>query len=166
MFNTDQGVQFTSEAFTGVLRARGVAISMDGKGRGRDNVLVERLWRNVKYEEVYPHACDSPADLRAGPARYFRYCNQELKDLITERGYDVEEIARDLAPGSGRGRSTKGASRRSRYKYVDPNNSENTYVSGPFANWMKLQMAEKGMNPDSKEDRERFKETLKRVENT
>ena len=59
IFNTDQGSQFTSEAFTGVLIRNGVAISMDGKGSWRDNVFVERLWRSVKYEEVYLHAYDS-----------------------------------------------------------------------------------------------------------
>ena len=53
IFNTDQGAQFTSEAFTDVLKAHGVAISMDGKGRWIDNVFVERLWRSVKYEDIY-----------------------------------------------------------------------------------------------------------------
>jgi putative transposase len=53
IFNTDQGVQFTSLAFTGVLLREGVAISMDGRGRARDNIFVERLWRNVKHEDVY-----------------------------------------------------------------------------------------------------------------
>jgi hypothetical protein len=91
---------------------------------------------------------------------------QELKELISERGYEVEDIANDLAPGTGRARAGRGTSRRSRYKYLDPGNPDNTYISGPFALWMKRQMSERGMNPDSKEDRERFKQTLKRVENT
>ena len=56
IFNTDQGSQFTSQAFTDALKARRVAISMDGKGAWRDNVFVERLWRSIKYEEVYLHA--------------------------------------------------------------------------------------------------------------
>ena len=60
-FNTDQGAQFTSAAFTEVLKGAGVAISMDGKGRWVDNVFVERLWRSVKYEEVYLHAYESVA---------------------------------------------------------------------------------------------------------
>jgi putative transposase len=62
IFNTDQGSQFTSEAFTGVLARNDVKISMDGKGAWRDNVFVERLWRTVKYEEVYLHAYDSVSD--------------------------------------------------------------------------------------------------------
>ena len=66
IFNTDQGAQFTSAAFTSVLKGAGVAISMDGKGRWVDNVFVERLWRSVKYEEVYLHAYESVAAARAG----------------------------------------------------------------------------------------------------
>ena len=66
IFNTDQGAQFTSAAFTEVLKGAGVAISMDGKGRWVDNVFVERLWRSVKYEEVYLHAYESVAAARAG----------------------------------------------------------------------------------------------------
>jgi putative transposase len=66
IFNTDQGSQFTSDAFTGVLRDAGVTISMDGKGRWMDNVFIERLWRSVKYEEVYLHAYDNPAEARQG----------------------------------------------------------------------------------------------------
>ncbi len=61
IFNSDQGSQFTSEAFTGVLLANGIAISMDGKGSWRDNVFVERLWKSVKYEEVYLKAYDTVA---------------------------------------------------------------------------------------------------------
>ena len=56
--NTDQGSQFTSHVFTGLLKAQGIRISMDGRGAWRDNVFVERLWRSVKYEEVYLHAYD------------------------------------------------------------------------------------------------------------
>ena len=59
IFNTYQGVQFTSEAFAGTLKAQGVKISVDGKGRWVDNVFVERLWRSVKYEEIYLHAYES-----------------------------------------------------------------------------------------------------------
>ena len=65
IFNTDQGSQFTCPAFTGVLAANGIAISMDGKGAWRDNVFVERLWRSVKYEEVYLRAYDSAGEARA-----------------------------------------------------------------------------------------------------
>ena len=66
IFNTDQGAQFTSQAFTTVLKTHAVAISMDGKSCWVDNVFVERLWRSVKYEDVYLHAYDTPAALRAG----------------------------------------------------------------------------------------------------
>ena len=59
IFNTDQGSQFTSAEFTGLLKKNGIAISMDGKGAWRDNVFVERLWKTIKYEEVYLHAYDT-----------------------------------------------------------------------------------------------------------
>jgi putative transposase len=75
IFNTDQGSQFTSEAFTSVLSKRGISISMDGKGAWRDNVFVERLWRSVKYEEVYLKAYASVAEARDGLARYFIFYN-------------------------------------------------------------------------------------------
>jgi putative transposase len=75
IFNTDQGAQFTSDAFTTVLRSRGIAISMDGKGRCLDNVFVERLWRSLKYEEVYLHVYDSVAEARAGIGRYLGFYN-------------------------------------------------------------------------------------------
>ena len=65
IFNTDQGSQFTGAAFTGVLAGNGIAISMDGKGAWRDNVFVERLWRSVKYEEVYLKAYDSVSEARS-----------------------------------------------------------------------------------------------------
>ena len=77
IFNTDQGSQFTSDDFTGALAARGVAISMDGKGAWRDNVFVERLWRSIKYEEVYLHAYDSVGQAKAGLARYINFYNTE-----------------------------------------------------------------------------------------
>ena len=75
IFNTDQGSQFTSEAFTEVLEAREIAISMDGRGSWRDNVFVERLWRSIKYEEVYLHAYDSVGHAKAGLARYIDFYN-------------------------------------------------------------------------------------------
>lgn len=77
IFNTDQGAQFTADAFTSVLRACGVAISMDGKGRWLDNVFVERLWRSVKYEEVYLHAYDDGHEARDGIGRYFKFYNSQ-----------------------------------------------------------------------------------------
>jgi putative transposase len=77
IFNTDQGAQFTAEAFTNVLREREIKISMDGKGRCIDNVFVERLWRSLKYEEVYLHAYDDVAQARTGIGRYFDFYNLE-----------------------------------------------------------------------------------------
>ena len=76
IFNTDQGSQFTSEAFTGVLLDRKIAISMDGKGSWRDNVFVERLWRSVKYEEVYLKAYDTVNDARMSLSRYLDFYNR------------------------------------------------------------------------------------------
>jgi putative transposase len=77
VFNTDQGVQFTAEAFTGRLEAAGVAVSMDGRGRALDNVFVERLWRTVKYEDIYLRCYDTVPDLHRGLARYFAFYNDE-----------------------------------------------------------------------------------------
>ena len=79
VFNTDQGVQFTAGAFTGMLEAAGVAISMDGRGRCLDNIFVERLWRSVKYEDVFIRGYESVAELRAGLARYFGFYNEERR---------------------------------------------------------------------------------------
>jgi putative transposase len=75
IFNSDQGSQFTSAAFTDVLKAHDIQISMDGKGRWIDNVFVERLWRSVKYEEVYLHAYESVAAATAGIANYLAFFN-------------------------------------------------------------------------------------------
>jgi putative transposase len=75
IFNTDQGSQFTGAAFTGALASNGIAISMDGKGAWRDNVFVERLWRSVKYEEVYLHAYDSVGEARVSIGRYLDFYN-------------------------------------------------------------------------------------------
>jgi len=77
VFNTDQGSQFTSDDFTNILKGAGVAISMDGKGRWMDNVFVERLWRSLKYEEVYLKAYDSVAEARAGIAAWIEFYNFE-----------------------------------------------------------------------------------------
>jgi putative transposase len=76
IFNSDQGSQFTSAAFTGVLLRNGVAISMDGKGAWRDNVFVERLWKSVKYEEVYLRAYDTVPEARASLGRYLDFYNR------------------------------------------------------------------------------------------
>ena len=85
IFNTDQGAQFTSEAFTGVLKAHDIEISMDGKGRWVDNVFVERLWRSVKYEDVYLRAYETPAALRAGLTRYFDFYNTRRRHSALDR---------------------------------------------------------------------------------
>jgi putative transposase len=77
VFNTDQGVQFTAEAFTGRLLSAGVAVSMDGRGRCLDNVFVERLWRTVKYEDIYLRGYEAVPDLEQGLGRYFRFYNHE-----------------------------------------------------------------------------------------
>jgi putative transposase len=79
LFKTDQGCQFTREAFTSVLRAHQIQISMDGKGRWVDNVFVERLWRSLKYEEVYLKAYESLAQARSGIGRDFTSFNRERR---------------------------------------------------------------------------------------
>jgi len=73
VFNSDQGAHFTSDAFTSVLKREGVAISMDGRGRALDNIFVERLWRNVKYEDVYLKGYSNMAELTVGLAQYFAF---------------------------------------------------------------------------------------------
>ena len=92
IFNTDQGSQFTSAAFTGALAGNDVAISMDGKGAWRNNVFVERLWRSVKYEEVYLRAYDSVSEARASLGRYFDFYNRRrphssLDDATPDQAY-------------------------------------------------------------------------------
>jgi putative transposase len=77
IFNTDQGSQFTSDAFTGVLLRENIAISMDGRGRALDNIFVERLWRSVKHEDVYLKGYGSMPELTLGLANYFAYYNGE-----------------------------------------------------------------------------------------
>lgn len=92
ILNTDQGSQFTSAAFTGLLLDRGIRISMDGRGCWRDNIFVERLWRSLKYEEVYLHAYDSVSAARAGLSNYFHIYNTErphssLADRTPDEAY-------------------------------------------------------------------------------
>jgi putative transposase len=77
IFNTDQGSQFTAEVFTGTLRSKGIAISMDGKGRWVDNVFIERLWKSVKYEDIYLKAYGSMAEVKEGLATYFQFYNEK-----------------------------------------------------------------------------------------
>jgi putative transposase len=79
IFNSDQGSQFTSEAFTGILNTHGIRISMDSRGRWLDNVFVERLWRSVKYEDVYLKAYGSLNEARRGLTEYFEFYNQRRR---------------------------------------------------------------------------------------
>jgi putative transposase len=85
IFNSDQGSQFTSEAFTGILNANGIKISMDGRGRWMDNVFVERLWRSVKYEDVYLKAYDSIPAAREGLTTYFEFYNSRRRHQSLDR---------------------------------------------------------------------------------
>jgi putative transposase len=92
IFNTDQGCQFTAEAFTGVLKAHGIAISMDGRGRALDNIFVERLWRSVKYEDVYLRGYTTMSELQLGLTDYFAFYNterrhQSLNDVTPDEVY-------------------------------------------------------------------------------
>jgi putative transposase len=87
VFNTDQGVQFTAEAFTGRLISAGVAVSMDGRGRALDNVFVERLWRTAKYEDIYIRGYEMVSELLQGLIRYFAFYNQER--LHQSLGYET-----------------------------------------------------------------------------
>ena len=75
IYNTDQGSQFTSSAFTPILESHGVAISMDGRGRAIDNVFVERLWRTIKYEHTYLNPADSGSELKAELGKYIEFYN-------------------------------------------------------------------------------------------
>jgi putative transposase len=105
IFNTDQGVQFTSREFTGRLEAAGVRISMDGRGRALDNVFVERLWRSVKYEEVYLKDYASGAECQASLAAYLKFYSAER--LHQALGYrtplEVYRAAKGTAKESVRG---------------------------------------------------------------
>jgi putative transposase len=85
IFNTDQGSQFTSSAFTGVLLNNAIAISMDGKGSWRDNVFVERIWRSVKYEEVYLKAYASVGEARTSIGRYLDFYNRQRPHSSLDR---------------------------------------------------------------------------------
>ena len=92
IFNTDQGSQFTGSLFTGVLASNAVAISMDGKGAWRDNVFVERLWKSIKYEEVYLHAYESVGQARHSIGRYLDFYNgrrphSSLDDMTPDQAY-------------------------------------------------------------------------------
>jgi putative transposase len=100
VFNTDQGVQFTAEAFTGRLLSAGVAVSMDGRGRCLDNVFVERLWRSVKYEELYLRCYETVPQLSKGLGRYFPFYNEERPHQSLDYQTPAE-VYRQGRPGAG-----------------------------------------------------------------
>jgi putative transposase len=102
IFNTDQGSQFTSHAFTGALADAGIRISMDGRGRGMDNVFIERLWRSLKYESVFPNAFETGGEARTGIGRWIDFYNQRrphsaLGDRTPDEAYASEIQQKNLA---------------------------------------------------------------------
>src|SRR4051795_6730330 len=100
IFNTDQGSQFTSTDFTGVLKSHGIRISMDGKGRCMDNIFVERLWRSLKYEDVYLHAYASVPEAKAGIGAWLHFYNEER--LHQAHGYRTpRQIYEEQCPWTG-----------------------------------------------------------------
>ena len=110
IFNTDQGCQFTSAALTGRLEEAGIAISRDGRGRAFDNIFVERLWRTVKYEDVYIHDYETPAEARLGFSRYFPFYNfqrlHQALDYCTPAevyGTDGADTPGEFFAAAGRG---------------------------------------------------------------
>jgi putative transposase len=99
IFNSDQGSQFTSDAFIGVLKKEGVVISMDGRGRAFDNIFVERLWRNVKYEDVYLKGYSSMDELTSGLTEYFTFYNGERPHQSL--GFKTPDVVYRSAMGGG-----------------------------------------------------------------
>src|SRR5690606_12222160 len=93
----DQGCQFTSQEFAGLLNDQGIQISMDGAGCWRDNVFVERLWRRLKYEEVYLHAYETVRDAHHGVARYMAFYNQDRPHRALD-GRTPEDVYNDHLP--------------------------------------------------------------------
>ena len=98
IFNSDQGCQFTSEDFTDVLKDNGIKISMDGKGRWMDNVFIERLWRSLKYEEVYLKAYDSVAQAKQGIGDWLMFYNEERRHSSLSR-MTPDQVYYDLPSG-------------------------------------------------------------------
>jgi putative transposase len=119
VFNTDQGVQFTAEAFTARLVAEGVAVSMDGRGRCLDNVFVERLWRSVKYEDVYLRGYETVPQLWQGLGRYFPFYNEER--LHQSLSYRTPAVVYRGAPSRGRRQIGGGGIR---FRSADPQRGE------------------------------------------
>jgi putative transposase len=98
IFNSDQGCQFTSEGFTDVLKDNGIQISMDGKGRWIDNVFIERLWRSLKYEEVYLKAYDSVAQAKQSIGNWMKFYNQDRRHASLNR-MTPDQVYYDLPSG-------------------------------------------------------------------
>jgi putative transposase len=101
IFNSDQGSQFTSEAFVNILESHGIRISMDGKGRALDNIYVERLWRSLKYEEIYLNCYENMNNLKEAVGNYFKFYNSErfhqsLEYLTPDEIYDSKFIVNKL----------------------------------------------------------------------
>lgn len=103
IFNTDQGSQFTSIDFTAVLKKAEIAISMDDKGAWRDNVFVERLWRSIKYEEVYLHAYSTVSDARAGIGRYLNFYNTRRPHSSLDRQTPDQALLQRAGTNNGCG---------------------------------------------------------------
>lgn len=99
IFNTDQGSQFTSEAFTGRLKSKGIAISMDGRGRALDNIFVERLWRSVKHEDIYLKGYATLPELFIGLTEYFVFYNTERPHQSLQ--YKTPDVVYQTASGGG-----------------------------------------------------------------
>jgi putative transposase len=126
IFNTDQGTQFTGKAFTGLLEQHGVRISMDGKGSYRDNLFIERLWRTVKYEEIYLKAYQDGRDARIGISDYFRFYNTQRPHQALGYKTPAEEYF------SERVVTIKGAMIESRQQDIHTNNP--VRIAGPHLN--------------------------------
>jgi len=119
VFNTDQGAQFTSDAFTQTLQERGIRVSMDGKGRYLDNIFVERLWRSIKYEEVYLKAYQTVAEARVGINAYLEFYNRQRPHQslgyrtpaeVYQKGQAEKRVAaREAGPTSGLVKPSVGA---------------------------------------------------------